>query len=424
MAASCSLLGAPALAQDASDTAAGGERPWQLDTGLLYYKEDGGRITDIEPEVLLRRDFGDERLLTLTGVFDSLSGGSPNGALPSKIPQTFATPSGTSLLPPAGGAGRKSKLYTTDPGQLPMDPNFRNERIAADLSWSQPFADANHVTVGGHLSKEHDFFSAAGNMSVARDFNTKNTTVGLGLNAESDRVDPVGGAPVAGSDYALLERQGNKSKSITSGLLSLTQVVNRIWLAQLNLTYDRASGYLTDPYKILSVLDSIGATSSYVFENRPAERARKGAYFGNKVALGLTVLEVSYRYTTDDWAVKSDTVDAKLRFNLGSDRLYLEPHVRWYRQSAASFYHLYLDTADANPEYVSSDSRLAAFGAATVGVKLGYRLEDKSEISIRLEAYQQKPSQTASSLPELAGLDLNPGLKTVLLQISWHNGSM
>jgi hypothetical protein len=318
----------------------------------------------------------------------------------------------------------KSKLYTTTPGQLPLDPNFRNERVAADLAWAQPLGGGNHLAAGGHLSKEHDFFSAAANAALSHDFNSKNTTLAFGLNAESDRVNPVGGAPVPGSDYALLERSGNKSKTIASGLFGLTQVVSRTWLSQLNLTYDRSNGYLTDPYKILSVLDATGATTSYVFENRPNERVRKGLYFGNKIAVGTAVLDVSYRHTTDDWAVRTDTADAKYRFNLGSDRWYLEPHARWYRQSAAEFYRLYVDASQPAPNFLSADSRLAAFSAVTVGVKLGYRLEDRSEVSIRLEAYQQNPRQTSSPLMDLVGLDLNPGLKTIMLQVSWHNGSL
>jgi hypothetical protein len=416
MAASCALLSAPAAAEDSGT----GDAPWQADTGLLAYHENGGRITAVEPEVQLRHDLGDEHVLALTGVVDALTGGSPNGALPSKSAQTFATPSGTTLQPT--GTTHNSKLYTTAPGQLPMDPNFRNERIAGDLAWSQPFGAAEHLTAGGHLSKEHDFFSASAHLDLAHDLNDKNTTLGFGINGESDRVDPVGGAPVAGSNYALLEHTGHESKTQASALLGVTQVMTRTWLAQLNVSYDRANGYLTDPYKILSVLDAAGGTSGYVYEHRPNERARKGLYAGSKFALGSSVLDISYRYTTDDWQVKTDTVEARLRFNVGQGGTYLEPHVRAYRQSAADFYHLYLDGTAALPTYASSDSRLAALNGITVGIKVGFVLEDHSEVSVRLEGYQQRPTTNSSNLPLLQGLDLNPGLKTIMLQVSWHNG--
>ena len=47
----------------------------------------------------------------------------------------------------------------------------------------------------------------------------------MSLNGELDRVEPIGGAPVAGSDYSLLEKSGNKSKNVVGGVLGLTQVM-------------------------------------------------------------------------------------------------------------------------------------------------------------------------------------------------------
>jgi hypothetical protein len=49
-------------------------------------------------------------------------------------------------------------------------------------------------------------------------------------------------------------------------------------------------------------------------------------------------------------------------------------------------------------------------------------LEDKAEINFRIEVYKQDPTQTSSSLPLLSGLDLNPGLRTVIFQVGWRHG--
>ena len=38
----------------------------------------------------------------------------------------------------------------------------------------------------------------------------------------------------------------------------MTQVMTRTWLTQLNLSVDRFSGYLNDPYKLVSVMDAGG----------------------------------------------------------------------------------------------------------------------------------------------------------------------
>ena len=168
------------------------------------------------------------------------------------------------------------------------------------------------------------------------------------------------------------------------------------------------------------MLDGGGLVTGYRFESRPDSRTRKSVYFGNKIAIGHTVLDLSARHGEDSWGSTSNTVDGRLRFNLTGGGIYLEPHVRWYRQAAADFYHLYLDDAEAAPRYFSADQRLAAFTAETFGLKLGVPIEGQGVLTFRLEDYRQNPSVTSSSLPGLVGLDLNPGLRSVIFQVGWH----
>ena len=169
MAASCSLLGTTAVAQTTADPAADEDTPWQFDTGLLFYKENGGRTSASEPLVTLRKDFGEEHVFGFTFEYATLSGGSANGALPAKKLQTFATASGVRLQNPDGSpityttpSGetvaqlRTLALYQIQAGQQPIDPHYHEQRIAIDGSWTQPFLDHNHVTVGAHLSHELD----------------------------------------------------------------------------------------------------------------------------------------------------------------------------------------------------------------------------------------------------------------------------
>ena len=111
------------------------------------------------PVVSLKKDFGDQRLLGGTLTIDSLSGATPNGAIPARTPQTFASPSSTSLIPKPG---YKTTLYTIAPGDLPQDPHFKEERIAGDLDWAQSMGLDNTLSYGGHASSEHDFDSVAG----------------------------------------------------------------------------------------------------------------------------------------------------------------------------------------------------------------------------------------------------------------------
>ena len=69
---------------------------------------------------------------------------------------------------------------------------------------------------------------------------------------------------------------------------------------------------------------------------------------------------------------------------------------------------------------MSADPRLAAFAATTFGLKLGIATGRNGELSLRLEQYEQRPSDQSSSLAGLQGLDLNPNLKATIVQLSWH----
>ncbi len=111
-----------------------------------------------------------------------------------------------------------------------------------------------------------------------------------------------------------------------------------------------SDGYLTDPFKIVTVVDpatglpatggffDTAATGNlpYVYENRPDSRQRNNLFF--RVAHHLTedVIHFSYRYFWDDWGISSNTFDLKYRYQMG--RSYLQPHVRYYLQEEADFY--------------------------------------------------------------------------------------
>lgn len=412
MAASCALLSAAARAQDAT----GAEQPFELDSALLYYKENAGRVQTVEPVVSLKKDFGDQRVLGGTFTVDSLSGATPNGAIPARKPQTFASPSSTSLVPQPG---KKTRLYTIAPGNLPQDPNFKETRFAGDADWSQPLSLNDAVAVGGHVSSEHDFDSFVAHGDFSHDFNDKNTTVSAGISEEYDLIHPHGGTPVPDSDYMLYEHEANQTKNVIGALVGVTQVLARNWLTQLNYTIDHSQGYLTDPYRILSVLDDTGGVTGYRYENRPDSRTRQSLYWLQKAALGPTVLELSYRRGKDSWHLSSDTVEGHLHIPLGHE-LYLEPLARWYHQTAADFYALYLNGTAPLPFYASADPRLGAFVGTTFGLKLGIIVGRNGELSLRLEEYQQRPSDQSSNLPQLQGLNLNPNLRATIAQLSWR----
>jgi hypothetical protein len=309
-----------------------------------------------------------------------------------------------------------------------VDPDYSDSRIAVSGNWTVPFTRLDQVTVGGKVSAEDDFFSATVSASIAHDFNEKNTTLSFGIDNEYDSIHPIGGAPVPGSDYALAEKQtGGKTKDGVGLLLGVTQVMTRNWLTEFNLSVDRFTGYLNDPYKFTSIINSAGGTTGYEYENRPDQRVRKSAYWENRVSWSYRLsTALSLRYMSDDWGVRSDTAQLHLRWSLSDRDRYVEPTFRWYRQTAADFFTPFiLTTQKPTTEFEASDSRLAAFHAMTYGVKYAQKLpglgsRPESEISIRAEYYQQTLDVRTPVPQALQGLDLYPGVKAVLVQIGWR----
>ena len=419
MAASCALLSAGAArSQEATvaPAASGLLEDWSVDSALAYYHENG-RVTAVEPVVNVSKVFADGESLNFNATFDALSGASPNGALPSRSSQTFTGPS-----------GKASHAYTIAPGQLPADPNYSDTRFAAGGNWTLPLTRVDNLSVGGKFSVEDDFVSVTADASIAHDFNDKNTTLSFGIYNEFDSLHPIGGAPVAGSDYALSEKQtGGKSKDGVGALLGITQVMTRTWLSEFNLSVDRFKGYLNDPYKITSIIDSAGNTTGYEFESRPDQRTRKSAYWENRVALSSQLSTgLSLRYMSDDWGVRSDTAQLHLRWSWSNRERYIEPTFRWYRQTAADFYTPFImDTAKQSTDFESADSRLGAFRALTYGVKYAQKLPGlgsraESEFSVRAEYYQQTFNEHVPVPTSLQGLDLYPGLKAILVQLGYR----
>jgi hypothetical protein len=418
MTASCALLGAAvARGQEAKMAPVGSGllQDWSVDSALAYYHEDG-RIQAIEPVVTVAKVFADGRKLDFNLTFDSLSGSSPNGALTSHSVQTFASPS-----------GKASHRYSTAAGQLPVDSNYQDDRIAVSGDWTAPITRTDQVSVGGKLSHEDDFSSVTLSASIAHDFNEKNTTLSFGIDDEYDSLQPIGGAPEPGSDYAKSEKTGGKTKDGLGALLGLTQIMNRNWVSELNVSVDRFRGYLNDPYKITSIIDIAGNTTGYEYESRPDQRTRKSAYWENRVAWCDQVsTAISLRYMSDDWGVRSDTAQLHLRWSLSGRSRYIEPTIRWYRQTAADFYMPFIvDAVGHTGGYESSDVRLGAFHALTYGLKYAQKFpglgsREESEFSIRVEYYKQTLDERMAIPAGLGGLNLYPGLEAVLVQIGWR----
>ncbi|SHG58046.1 Protein of unknown function [Marinomonas polaris DSM 16579] len=415
-AASCALIGGISPSVNAADS-------WDVDSAFLLYSESDGRVSAAEPVISATKNYDEETKLTFKIAADTLTGASPNGATPSDHVQTFTSPSGKGS-------------YDAAAGEQPLDDTFKDTRIALSTNWSAPIDRDWAYGVGGYLSKEHDYQSLGVNGSLSRYLNQKNTTLTLGLNLSSDTVNPEGGVPTGlvqvplnNSDSEFTQRTDSDNKSLVDAVFGITQIINRKTIMQFNYSLSTSSGYLTDPYKIISVIDDnagtnfggnfqSGSRDLYLYEKRPDSRLKQSIYWQTKYQFDNDdILDVSYRYMFDDWGINSHTIDAKYRIHF--DNQYLEPQLRWYTQSKADFYHRYLNSSDyTNADFASADYRLGDLDTYTLGLKYGYKFADETEFYTRFSVYHQESSGD-KGYGKLTSQELYPGLDAAMLIVGY-----
>ncbi len=427
-AASVALLGASIEAEENSEW-----EDWEFDSAVLVYNETD-RVTAVEGILSAVNEYQENHFLSYKVTIDSLTGASANGAVAQPVAQTFTRPSGNGQ-------------YITSPGETPLDDTFQDTRAQFNLQWDIPLDDDYSLSTGAHFSREYDYTSIGLNAGLSKDLFKKNTTISAGFSYSYDVIDPEGGRPVAFSSMVIDEGQfatdddfdtafdltresGTEDKTVTDLLFGVTQIINRRTIMQLNYSWSQSDGYLTDPFKIISVVNNNGEAQDYIYENRPDSRTKQSIYWQTKYHFsegGLfdnVIADVSYRYMWDDWEIDSSTVDLKLFFPLENGDS-IEPHVRYYTQQAAEFYQPYINQDNQQlpaigQNYASADYRIGELEGITLGIKYITQLDSEHDLSVRLEYYQQTSSDAGfAAIGVLQDLDMTPDLDAVFLQVGY-----
>lgn len=235
--------------------------------------------------------------------------------------------------------------------------------------------ERSSLSVGLTASDENDYRSTALSLQYAIATEDNNRTWTFGIGRAHDRIDPVNN---------LVD---DEKKNTTDLLVGVTQALSPVDLVQLNLTHARGTGYYNDPYKLP--------------DNRPRERnqtavlARWHHFFESRDA----ALRLSYRYYHDSFAIDAHTVGAEWVQNLPQGWT-ITPGLRLHSQSAASFYYEPVYSTEpfppgffANPNgFYSADHRLSAFGARSLLLKIGKRIDRHWEVDASFEHYRQQGS--------------------------------
>lgn len=412
LAASCSLLGSQASAEN-----------WEFEGAIMYYGESD-RVQALEGIVQAKKALKNDREFNAKLVVDSLTGASANGAVPQQEAQTFTSPSGNGQ-------------YSASADETPLDDTFLDTRFQVAGQWSQPLGESYTFSTGANFSNEYDYQSFSFNAMFGRYLNTKNTTLSLGVSYALDTIDAVGGRPIGLSAMvvdngqfaseqefdnafeATRQNGGSDSKDTVDIVFGLTQVVSRRWITQMNIGFSSVDGYLTDPYKVISLVDDDGSAVSQHYESRPDSRSKQSFYVQSKYHFDKSIWDISYRLSDDDWGIQSHTIETRYRL-LFANNSYFEPHLRFYQQKEADFYQPFLREEQVLPEFASADYRIGKLDAYTVGLKYGKKLKSGREYGVRLEYYSQAPKDSGVSAPgQLQPAKLYPNVDALILQFDF-----
>ena len=207
---------------------------------------------------------------------------------------------------------------------------------------------ANSTALTVTQSKEDDYRASALAVSGEWALGGNLTTVSAGLSYSRDSLQP--------TDAAAFGRVSNEKKRSRSASIGISQVIDPSSVVFAGLSVTDHAGYLSDPYKLRDV--------------RPRDRlewalaARYRLFLDDPDA----ALHVDYRAYRDDWGIDSHMVHTSWYQNIGSF-FQLVPNVRYYAQSEADFYRLIDDFSLPQDVAQSSDFRLGAYGAFTLGLK-------------------------------------------------------
>lgn len=423
--ATAALLGTSNLAQaETTSTSSAEESTWEFDSAFLFYSEVD-RVSAGEAIFNAKKTFADDEVLNLKLTVDALTGASANGAVAQPNVQTFTRPSGQGQ-------------YSIAAGDTPLDDTFKDTRVQLNAQWTQLIAPNYTASGGVHISKEYDYLSLGVNGNLAFDFDRKNSTFSAGFSYFQDTFTPEGGipkpfssmligdssSPIWDDDFSKTRIDTEDTKTTTDFLLGFTQVINRRMITQFNYSYSMVDGYLTDPFKVISVVDGVsGITQDNIYESRPDSRVKHSIYAQSMYHFDSAVLDVSYRYMWDDWEITSHTIDSRFRIPLGDafgTESYIQPHFRFYQQSAAEFYKPFLIDGDVMPTYASADYRIGEMTTFTVGLKYGLLVNNGHDLSFRLEYYRQTPKDAGFDEPgALKEVDLYPTIDAIIAQVTY-----
>lgn len=253
------------------------------------------------------------------------------------------------------------------------------------------YSDNSTLTFGLANSSEDDYSANSVFAAYSQTTADKMQTYGISVDYSDDKVDPVD------KDAFTPARVDEQDKNSLSMMLSTTQTINRNMLWQLSAGFIDKDGYLSDPYKLVDIVDPQDPTKRTIIgDQRPDNRLAwvLTSRTRNYIESAQAAAHVDYRYYQDNWDLSSHTIEVKWLQSIAKNWR-LIPSVRYYTQSATDFYQTYYES-ERPQKYYSNDYRLSSYGAITLGLKVETKI-DNWLVNLGYENYKSDGSHGLDS---------------------------
>lgn len=401
----------------------------RLDFKVMQYQEADGRVSVLSPTFLYKKEFNPDFSIQVDGIFNAISGATPTGAPPvpvyittlRTVPVPGSVPAGTTVLAPSssydreddddhdkairvgrsggprfmalagatpavlpqpvstvapaatnpgGGSGSSSQVVQeqTPAGSVIPTQKVVEERYGVNLDVTRRFG-RNTVSTKLAFSQENDYQSTGIALVDSIDMNSRNTVLSAGVAYTHDVID-------------VLAERSKKNKESVDFIIGITQYVNPKTVFTSSLSFGMIDGYLSDQYKVVELNGLITS------ERRPDSKTKETLFVGltRRVDSLAGAAELGYRFYQDSFDIMSHTLWLNWYQDLG-EHFVLRPSIRFYDQSASSFYD---NTFTGTPEFFSSDYRVSALNAYGYGLKLIWFPNERYSCDVAFERYEQQ----------------------------------
>jgi len=248
-----------------------------------------------------------------------------------------------------------------------------DNRIYPALSWSRENETKGSTLMAGvSFSTEFDYQSYGANIGFSQKTANKMGEFTAKFQAYLDQVKLI--APIElrtnGSTGGEHESYGTSGRNTFALSLSYSQIINKNFQIELLADGVQQTGYLSLPFHRVYFTDN-----SVHQEALPDKRfkiplgVRANYFLGDKI-----ILRTYYRFYTDDWGLKSNTLSIETPVKI-SPFISISPFYRYYSQTGTKYFAPYQEHT-AFDDYYTSNYDLSTFNSNFYGA--GIRFNPKN----------------------------------------------